>query len=148
MQVLLSDGQKISDDACQQRRICGLPVEIVALLEEDSWQTVLTEADENANEYKWVHSRVGPIRIKDRAAMSLKSAGFAVTDNQQRGKTWEKTDKGIIHRVQLQADGNWLHQSATMDARPMEKNMARGVGHKSLVRHMEMSKAFQFSAAA
>lgn len=152
MRVLLSDGSTITDDACQQRKVVGLPVEIMAIEEdEEIWTAVLQENGEpdNPNEYKWVHTRVGPIRIKDRAAMSLKGAGFGVAEIEQKAKRWEKTDRGNIHKVVLKANGQWLHQAVpaavAADSNVVVKNMARGEGHKSLMRHMDMSVAFQFA---
>jgi hypothetical protein len=155
MRVLLNDGSTLTDDACQQRKIAGLPVNIMAVEDgENIWATVLQETGEeiNPNEYKWVHTRVGPIRIKDRAAMSLKGAGFGVAEINQKAKRWEKVDQGNVHRVLLHNDGRWLHQAvpaaAATEASVVVKDMARGQGHQSLMRHMDMSKAFQFSAVA
>jgi hypothetical protein len=155
MRVLLADGSTITDDACQQRKVVGLPIQILAVEEDkEIWTNVLEENNQQVspNEYKWVHTRVGPIRIKDRAAMSLKGAGFGVAEIDQKVKRWEKTDKGNLHKVVLRADGKWLHQAvpiaAVSDPNVVEKNMARGEGHKSLMRHMDMSVAFQFSPPA
>jgi hypothetical protein len=155
MRVLLSDGSTITDDACQQRKVVGLPIEIVAIEEDEKIWTGVLEEDgqpDNPNEYKWIHTRVGPIRIKDRAAMSLKGAGFKVAQVDQKAKRWEKVDRGNVHHVLLHNDGRWLHKAlpvavgAQQDVVP--KNMAAGQGHKTLMRHMDMSVAFQFAPVA
>lgn len=147
MNVLLNNCSVLSDDACFQRKIVGLPVEIMAIEEDAEWfQAINENVADNPTEYKWVHTRVGPIRIKDRAAMSLKGAGFGVSSSTQKLKKWERIDGDNIHQVLMDPKGQWLHQALPAKAPDaLPKNMARGEGHKSLMRHMDMSKEFQFS---
>lgn len=148
MNILLADGMTLSDDACQQRKICGLPILICAVEEEGAWvnASALSEAVAVADDQKWIQSRVGPILIKDRAASALKSAGFNVTaSSYYTGKTWQKQDGANTHNVQLQPDGTWTHTSTPVDRPTDTKNMAWGKGHASLSDHMAKCQDFQFA---